>query len=199
MKVLLTGFNPFAGEKRNAAQEFLMGLPDHYKRASFTKRVIPTEFLGAQEKMAEWLSEGYDLALCLGQASGREMMMPERIAMNLMDAKLPDNAGYAPDEEPIVKGGPNAYFTNLPIKKVVKKLQEKGVPVMISNTAGTYVCNCLFYRTMHEIVSGGLATKGGFIHVPCIAGQREDRKGLPLEEGLWVLLELIEGYMEEIR
>ena len=197
MKILMTGFNPFAGEKRNAAQEFLLGLPDTYRGAKITRRVIPTEFMGAQEKIKSWISEGYDMVLCLGQASGREFMTPERIAMNFMDARLPDNAGYAPQEEEIVKGGPAAYFTNLPIKKVTERLFQKGVPVQVSNTAGTYVCNCLFYRTMHEIVSRKLPTKGGFIHVPCIEGQREDRKGMPLEEGLWALLELIEGFMEE--
>lgn len=195
-RVLITAFDPFGGDSVNAAEELIGALPPVYKDLVLEKRIVPTQFKACQEKISDWLPEGWDMVLCVGQAAGRTFVTPERTAVNLMDAGKPDNAGFRPDEEPILPGGPAAYFSNLPVKEASRRLWDRGYPVRLSDTAGTYVCNCIFYRLMHEISVRGLSVKGGFIHVPLLTGQRPDAPGMAPETALTTLLELIGTYAE---
>jgi len=117
----------------------------------------------------------------LGQAAGRSAVTPERVAINVDDARIPDNAGQQPVDAPIVPGGPAAYFATVPVKDMVRAIQEAGVPSELSNSAGTYVCNHLLYCVLHH---AGPGVRAGFIHVPCIPEQTEgtDRPSLPLAQ-----------------
>ena len=122
-----------------------------------------------------------DVVLCVGQAAGRSAVTPERVAINVDDARIPDNNGCQPVDAPIVPGGPAAYFATVPVKDMVRAIREAGVPSELSNSAGTYVCNHLLYCVLHH---AGPGVRAGFIHVPCIPEQTEgtDRPSLPLAQ-----------------
>ena len=116
--------------------------------------------------------------VCLGQAGGRTEVTPERVAINLMDGRIPDNDGFQPADIPIVPDGPAAYFSTLPIRAMVKAMESSGVPARISNTAGTYVCNDLMYRVLHWAERNRPGLPCGFIHVPYLDVQ-EPGEGVP--------------------
>src|SRR6185436_13314944 len=121
----------------------------------------------------------------LGEAGGRYRVNPERVAVNIDDFRIPDNAGNKPSDEPVVEGGPAAYFSTLPIRAITERLIEARIPAAISNSAGTFLCNRLFYSVMYAIASEGRATKAGFIHLPYLHEQtipkQVDQPGLSLE------------------
>jgi pyroglutamyl-peptidase len=119
------------------------------------------------------------LVICLGQAGGRTAITPERVALNVDDARIADNAGQQPVDRPVVKAGPVAYWSTLPIKAIVQALRKRGLPAEISQTAGTFVCNHVFYGLMHEL-HGQRRVRGGFIHVPFLPEQTSDQPSLPL-------------------
>jgi pyroglutamyl-peptidase len=110
------------------------------------------------------------LVICLGQAGGRAAITPERVAINVDDARIPDNAGGQPVDRPVVRGGPAAYFSTLPVKAMVAGLRADGVPAEVSQTAGTFVCNHVFYGLMHALRRRS-GVRGGFIHVPFLPEQ----------------------------
>lgn len=167
MKVLVTGFEPFGGEQVNPAYLAVEMLPDCVKGAQIVKKEIPTAFYESREVLSKCMKEEEpDLVFCIGQAGGRAGITIEKVAINLAEAGIPDNNGKQPEDEPIVEGGKTAYFTNLPVKAMVKRIGEAGIPASISYTAGTYVCNYLFYSVMDEIEHAFPNTRGGFIHVP---------------------------------
>lgn len=108
----------------------------------------------------------------LGQAAGRSAITPERVAINVDDARIPDDAGALPIDKPIVAGGPAAYFSTLPIKAITKAISDAGIPASVSNTAGTFVCNHVFYAVMHHLTQSDYHhTRAGFIHIPAIPQQ----------------------------
>ncbi|MBO4677124.1 MAG: pyroglutamyl-peptidase I [Oscillospiraceae bacterium] len=167
MTILLTAFDPFGGEGENASQMALEALPDSVAGARLEKLLLPTVFRTSGE-LAIQAAENIrpDVVLSLGQAGGRKALTPERIAVNLMDARIPDNAGFRPADEPVVPGGPAAYFSTLPVKAMVRAMEAAGVPAMVSNTAGTFVCNSLMYAMLHYAASRRPDLPCGFIHVP---------------------------------
>ena len=165
--ILITGFDPFGGETINPAFEAVRMLPDELAGFKLCKLEIPTEFLaGSRALLAALASERPAAVVCVGQAGGRTAITPERVAINLMDARIADNAGFQPVDLPVVPGGPAAYFSTLPIKKIAERIQRAGLPAAVSNTAGTYVCNSLFYTLLHTAAREYPALRGGFIHVP---------------------------------
>lgn len=167
MKVLVTGFEPFGGEKVNPAFLAVKMLPDILHGATIIKREIPTAFYDSREVLQNYMrDEQPDLVFCIGQAGGRAGITVEKVAINLAEAGIPDNRGNQPEDEEIVESGPTAYFTNLPIKAIVNKIEQKGIAASVSYTAGTYVCNYIFYSLMDEIKNFYPNTRGGFIHVP---------------------------------
>ena len=170
MKLLVTAFEPFGGETLNPALEALNRLGDSIDTVKLIRVEVPTSFkraLGAVKRAIE-AEEGEKpcAVLMLGQAGGRSALTPERVAINIASARIPDNDGFMPFEEPIVPGGPAAYFSTLPIVKLTEAIREAGLPAAISNSAGTFVCNSLMYGVLHWLESEHPAIKAGFMHVP---------------------------------
>lgn len=164
-KLLITGFDPFGGSDSNPSELAVQLLPDVLGDFEIRKCIVPTVF-GAATRIALKAADSFcpDVILCIGVAAGRDAVTPERVAINLQDARIPDNAGRQPTDAPVVPGAPAAYFATVPLKKMVAAIQEQGLPARISNTAGTFVCNDLFYGLAHHYA--GTPVKIGFIHVP---------------------------------
>ncbi|GAB1488674.1 pyroglutamyl-peptidase I [Opitutaceae bacterium] len=184
--ILVTGFEPFGDEPVNPSQEIARQLHGLVvgRRHQVVAGLLPCVF-GESRRELRWLMKRHDpeIVICLGLAAGRGEVMPERVAINVDDARIADNAGAQPIDRPIVKGGPAAYWSTLPIKAIVAALQARGIPAAVSQTAGTFVCNHVFYGLMHELVGNDRrrTVRGGFIHVPCMRGSGEKRPALPLE------------------
>lgn len=180
MKLLVTAFEPFGGEKLNSAQEALRSVPDQINGAGIVKACLPVVFGRSMEMLREVIRrEKPDAVLCLGQAGGRNALTPERIAINLNDARLPDNDGQQPVDELIFPDGPDAYFTTLPVKAMVNAIRDAGLPAEVSNSAGTYVCNQLIYGLMYFISHEFPAVRGGFLHLPYLDVQAAEHPGDP--------------------
>ncbi|OTN77655.1 pyroglutamyl-peptidase I [Enterococcus sp. 8G7_MSG3316] len=180
MKILITGFDPFGGEAINPALEAVKLLPDTIHGATIIKAEIPTVFGKSATIVAETIeAEQPDVVLNIGQAGGRFAISPERVAINVDDARIPDNEGNQPVDEVIQPDGQPAYFTQLPIKAMVEAMKQAGIPAAVSNTAGTFVCNHIMYQVQYMIDKQYPAVKGGFIHVPFIPQQVVDKAGQP--------------------
>lgn len=180
MKVLVTGFEPFGGESINPAQMIVEQLPRQITGAQIIKQIVPCVFGKAIECVqAVMAKEQPDLVVCIGQSGGRDSITPERVAINLCDARIPDNAGNQPIDAPIMADGENAYFSSLPIKAMVAAMAAEGIPAQVSNTAGTYVCNNLMYGVLYHIQKSFPAMRGGFVHVPFVPEQVADKPGKP--------------------
>ena len=180
MKVLITGFDPFGGEKINPAWEAVKGIKDIIEGAKIIKLEIPTVFNKSIEKVKEAMElEKPDIVLCIGQAGGRYDITIERVAINVDDARIEDNEGNQPIDIPVFEDGENAYFSNLPIKAMVEEIKGQGIPASISNSAGTFVCNHIMYGVLYHINKTYKNMRGGFIHVPFINEQVLDKKNQP--------------------
>lgn len=171
-RILLTGFDPFGGETVNPSWEAVSAL--HGRRVAghrIVARQLPTEFAASLKALRRSLREERPaIVLGVGQAGGRSRLSLERVAINVNDARIPDNAGAQPVDEPVVAGGPAAYFSTLPIKAMLAALREEGLPAEISNTAGTYVCNHIAYAMAHYTArQRGVRT--GFVHIPFLPDQ----------------------------
>ena len=179
MKILITGFDPFGGENINPALEAVKILPSNILGSEVIKHEIPTVFrkslLCIEEAIIKY---NPDVVLSIGQASGRFAIMPERVAINLDDARIPDNEKNQPIDEKIYENGENAYFSNLPIKAMVEEMKNDNIPAAVSNTAGTFVCNHVMYGVLHLINTKYKNIRGGFIHVPCIPAQVINKPGV---------------------
>lgn len=183
MKVLITGFDPFGGEKINPAWEAVRALPDNIDGIEVVKLQIPTVFKKSAKKLFENIdSVKPDVVICVGQAGGRYEFSVERVAINLDDGRIPDNDGYQPVDSPVFEDGENAYFSTLPIKAIVEEVKKDGIPAAVSNTAGTYVCNHIMYSLLYYLNKNNLNIKGGFIHVPFIPEQVVEKKNTPYME-----------------
>lgn len=180
MKVLITGFDPFGGESINPAWEAVKMMKDTIAGAEIVKMQIPTVVGKSIEKIHEKMKEiNPDIVLSIGQAGGRFGVTPERVAINITDARIPDNEGNQPIDTPIFVDGPAAYFTNLPVKAMVESIKNAGYPSVLSNTAGTYICNHVMYGILHYIDKEFPNIRGGFIHVPYAASQVVNKPGTP--------------------
>ena len=167
MKILITGFDPFGGESVNPALEAVKLMKDEIAGAKIVKLEIPTVFHKSVEKIHETMkAEKPDVVLSIGQAGGRFGVTPERVAINVDDARIKDNEGNQPVDVPVFADGAPAYFSSLPVKAMVENVRLKGIPCNISYTAGTFVCNDVMYRLLHMINTKYHHIKGGFIHVP---------------------------------
>ncbi|ABR30625.1 pyrrolidone-carboxylate peptidase [Thermosipho melanesiensis] len=201
MKVLVTGFEPFNGETINPSFEAIKMLPDEVEGAKIIKAKLPTVFRKSLCELEELISkENPDIVICVGQAAGRSKISIERVAINIDDAEINDNEGNKPKDEKIFVDGENAYFSNLPIKLMVKTIKEHNIPAEISNSAGTYVCNHVFYGLMYLIDKKFKNLKGGFIHVPFSHNQVLEKKNVPsmsLEDITNGLFYAIKGVLSE--
>lgn len=206
MKLLLTAFDPFGGDKVNPALEAVKLVSDKVGRVEVVKLEVPTVFHRSIETVETAIKKhGPDVVLCVGQAGGRFDMTPERVAINVDDARIPDNEGNQPVDTPIFTDGDPAYFSTLPIKAMVQEIRNAGIPSSVSNTAGTFVCNHLMYGVLYHLKKSHPGTRGGFIHVPFIPAQvigRPNTPSLSLEDikrGLEAAILAIEKNSSDIR
>lgn len=169
-KLLLTGFDPFGGAKVNPAWEAVRRMPERIGDTEICKIQIPTVYGKAAAVVLQTAASFRpDTILCVGQAGGRQKICPERIAVNIRDSAAADNAGVVCCGKPVVEGAPAAYFTTIPVEKIAACLQEASVPAAVSNHAGCFVCNDVFYELLHHFDSTD--TKIGFVHVPLLPEQ----------------------------
>ena len=169
-KLLITGFDPFGGESINPSWEAVQKLPDIVGDFVLCKLQIPTVFDQAANCVLQQANEfGPDVILCVGQAGGRNAVTPERIAVNIRDARIVDNAGNQPQDALIIPDGPAAYFATVPVTNMVDAIQQIQLPADVSNSAGTFVCNDVLYTLLHHYANSD--TKVGFIHVPYLPEQ----------------------------
>lgn len=180
MKILLTAFEPFGGDTVNPAQEAVALVRDEIAGASIVKVGVPVVFGKSVETVrAAMEAEKPDVVLCIGQAGGRFGLTPERVAINIDDARIPDNEGNQPLDSAIFEDGAPAYFTSLPVKAMVAAIREAGIPSSLSYTAGTYVCNHLMYGVLYHIAKSYPEMRGGFMHVPFLHEQIMNRPNTP--------------------
>ena len=183
--VLVTGFEPFGGDLLNPSEVIARALQGKVISGHLVcSQVLPCVFGESQVVLKEALKHFKpSLVICLGQAGGRSSITPERVAINIDDARIADNANKKPIDYPIVKKGPAAYFSTLPIKAITEALIKQKISASVSQTAGTFVCNHIFYTLMHEI-SRMRGVRGGFIHVPWLPEQvakKSEQPSMPIE------------------
>ena len=182
--VLLTGFDAFGGARVNPSWLAVQALDGQELNGHrWVGAQLPTTFEGSTEALTQLLKRHQPvLVICVGQAGGRSALSIERVAININDARIADNSGQRPLDTPVVSGGPAAYFSTLPIKAMLCALQQAGVVAEVSQSAGTFVCNHVFYGLMHALATqhGFERTRGGFIHVPHMPDQ--GTPNMPLAE-----------------
>jgi pyroglutamyl-peptidase len=196
MKILLTGFNRFGNMESNPSQLIVEALAKRAKAdngVELIAEVLPTEFAQAGRRIVELIRRHRpERIVCLGLAAGASAIRLERVALNLDDTEQADNAGLSHQGKLIVENGPLAYWSTLPIEKMCDELQKRGIPAVISNHAGTYVCNHVFYLARHVVELMGSGSPCGFVHLPSLAGQTgaagQKIEGLPLE----MMLDVVE-------
>ena len=176
-KILLTGFEKFHTASSNPTQAIVEEL-ERSNIPGLTTAVLPVEFSRSWQILKELIdSNNPNIVIALGQAEGRNQITPEKIAINLDNARIPDNAGNSPINQPIVNGGADGLFSTLPLDLYVEKLKQADIPASISYSAGTYVCNHLFYALQNYCKDKEI--QSGFIHVPLMESQANEFPGLP--------------------
>ena len=178
-RVLLTAFEPFGGDTTNASMIAVDAVRPERVDASLRRVVLPCVFGAAIDALRDEVERfAPHVVVCTGQAAGRSAVSLERVAINLDDARIPDNAGAQPIDEAIVAGGPAAYWSSLPIKRIASRVQGEAIAVEISQSAGTFVCNHVFYGLMHMLASRP-ECRGGFVHLPLVASAQQNMPALP--------------------
>jgi pyroglutamyl-peptidase len=194
MKALVTAFEPFGGESMNASLEAVRRLPARAGKLDIATTVLPTSFARSLPALEEAIARvGPEIVLAVGQAGERAALCVERIAVNLQDAEIADNDGGRPIDAPVVAGGPAAYLATLPVRAAVAGLRAGELPAQLSMSAGTFVCNHVFYGLMHLAATGQRRFRAGFLHVPHLPQQA--RPGAPsmaaddIARGIVIVLE----------
>ena len=200
MKIIVTGFDPFGGETINPSIECVKALPE-IEGVELIRLELPTVFKESAKRLNEVINDVKpDAVLSVGQAGGRPGITMERIAINVDDARIPDNISQQPIDETIQTEGEAAYFTTLPIKRIVKAIREAGISAVVSNSAGTFVCNHIMYQSLFAATKADKPFKAGFMHIPFIPEQTTDKPSLPLEEStraLQIAIETIRDYLND--
>jgi len=195
MRALVTGFEPFDGASLNASYEAVRRLPQRIGALDVTTAQLPTSYARAGSALLrETERTQADIVLCVGEGSERVELNIERIAINVQDARIPDNDGAQPVDTPVVDAAPAAYFARLPVRKIHAALTAAGLPSIISNSAGTFVCNHVFYTLMHFAATRSSGIRGGFLHVPC--WREPGTAVMPLDDivrGIAIALEVSAG------
>jgi pyroglutamyl-peptidase len=195
MKALVTGFEPFGGETVNASLEAVRRLPARIGMLAVATAELPTSFTRATAALEAAIARARpDIVLCVGQAGDRAALCVERVAVNVQDSGTADNDGARPDDAPVMPGGPAAYLATLPVRVVVAALQAEKLPAQLSMSAGTFVCNHVFYSLMHLAATRGHPFRAGLLHVPRLPLQAPDGKAphMALDDivrGILVVLE----------
>ena len=200
MKIIVTGFDPFGGETINPSIECVKALPE-IEGVELIRLELPTVFKESAIRLNEVINDVKpDAVLSVGQAGGRAGITMERIAINVDDARIPDNISQQPIDEEIQVEGEAAYFSTLPIKRIVKAIREAGISAEVSNSAGTFVCNHIMYQALFAATKADKPFKAGFMHIPFIPEQTTDKPSLPLEEStraLQIAIETIRDYLND--
>ena len=187
-RLLITGFDAFGGSEENPSWMAVSQLPDTVGGFTLKKCRIPTVFGKAAQKVLAAAEDFQpDVILCVGVAAGRDAVTPERIAVNIRDARIADNAGNQPVGEFVAADGPAAYFATVPVAAMAQAIRDAGIPGTVSNSAGAFVCNDTLYLLLHHFA--GTATRVGFIHVP--AAPHQHAVSLPLEKTIQALISAI--------
>jgi pyroglutamyl-peptidase len=188
MKALVTGFDPFGGARVNASLEAVKRLPARIGALDIATAELPTSYARSIPALKAAIAGAKpSIVLCVGEAGDRAVLSVERVAVNLRDARMPDNDGAAPVDTPIVRGGPAAYFATLPVRAMVAALRAAELPAELSMSAGAFVCNHIFYSLMHTAARRG-RLRAGFLHVPSLAA-----RAMALEDivrGIVIVLEV---------
>ncbi len=180
MKALVTGFDAFGGEAVNPSSLAVGRLKKRVGGIVVHTAQLPTSYAqSAKVLLAAIEKTRPDIVLCVGQAGGRSELCLERVAINVQDARIRDNDGKQPIDRPVVKDGPAAHFTTLPIKACVAEMRKAGLPAAVSNTAGTFVCNHIFYALMDIAAGHPIPMRGGFLHIPYVPEQAARLGGAP--------------------
>jgi pyroglutamyl-peptidase len=178
MKALVTGFDAFGGERTNASLEAVRRLPARIGNLEIATEILPTSYARSLRALEAAIARAKpEIVLCVGEAGDRTLLSVERIAVNVQDARIPDNDGAQPVDSPVVAGGPVAYLATLPVRAMVAALRAAELPADLSMSAGTFVCNHVFYGLLHLGASKGRSFRGGFLHVPRLTQPREIGSG----------------------
>ena len=173
-KVLLTGFEPFGNATSNPSGEIVRQISGD----NIVTAILPVAYAQSAERLLSLIEEHKpDVVICLGQAEGRTAITPERIAINLDDARLPDNQGVLRNDVKILEDGPDAYFSTLPVNDIVAAIKAQGIPAAVSLSAGAFLCNHVFYVAQNKFA--GSDVRSGFVHVPLMDSQAAEFPGLP--------------------
>lgn len=205
MRALVTGFEPFGGDTINPAREVLRHLPARLGDLSVATCPLPTAFGRALDELDRAIKQAEpEIMLGLGLAGGRSALSLERVAINIEDARIADNDGSRPIDRPVIVGGPAAYFATLPIKAIAAGLRTTGLPAIVSNTAGTFVCNHVFYGMLHLAAKRRPQTRAGFLHLPYLPEQAIAHEGAPsmalrdIVRGVEIVLHIAAAQREDI-
>lgn len=196
MRALVTGFEPFGGDSINASLEAVRRLPPRIGGLEIVTATLPTSYARSLAALEHEMTRAQpDIVLCVGQAGDRNALCLERVAINVQDARIADNDGAQPVDTPVIAGGPAAYFSTLPIRAAAAQMQTAGLAVEVSNSAGTFVCNHVFYGLMHFAASGRYRFRGGFLHVPHLPQQahRDHAPAMTVEDiarGIEIVLDV---------
>lgn len=173
-KVLLTGFEPFGKASLNPSAEIVKRISGE----NIVTAILPVAYAQSAEGLLALIAEhNPDVVICLGQAEGRKEITPERVAINLDDARLADNEGVLRNDVKILADGPDAYFSTLPVKEIVEAIKAAGVPAAVSLSAGAFLCNHVFYVAQNKFAN--TKVRSGFVHVPLMDEQAGEFPGLP--------------------
>ena len=206
LKALVTGFDPFGGDKVNPSSLAVKRLEKQIGSLAVHTAELPTSYALSAGGLRRAIEEVEpDIVLCVGQAGGRTELCLERVAINVQDARIRDNDGRQPIDVPVVAGGPSAHFSTLPIKACVAAMREAGLPAAVSNTAGTFVCNHIFYALMDMVQGRSPAIRGGFLHIPYVPEQASRLGGAPsmaladIVRGIEIILEVSASRTTDVR
>ena len=179
MKILLTGFEPFDNSRINPSKQIIQALVNEaIPGVQLDTAVLPVHLERGPEALLQAVEATQaEVIICLGQASRRAVISIERIAVNLLDFRIPDNAGNQVKDQLIISDGPAAYFTTLPVREIFDTLKEKGIPAELSLSAGTFLCNQVIYTLLHYLRSQEMESTAGFIHLPALPEQAAQMKG----------------------
>lgn len=206
MKILITGFEPFGESAINPSQMLVESLNERdFQKAALIKAVLPVDQAKAPEKLTGLIAQHQpDALLAFGLALGRPKISLERVALNLKDFRIPDNQGVTVTDQPIHPDGPAAYFSTLPLRSMLNALVSAGIPAELSLSAGSYLCNLVFYIMMHTLALQGLNRSAGFVHLPALPEQAaESKKSMPslsfnyLVEAAKILINEVIKYKKE--
>ena len=181
MKILITGFERFNQSPVNPSEQLVQAISSYdIPGAEITGATLPVDSNTAPPALTRLLEEtNFDAVICLGEARGRTAISLERVGINLLDFRIPDNAGNSIIDQLVIPGGPDAYFTTLPVRKLMEAVQQAGIPAELSLSAGSYLCNQITYTLLHTLKKAGRSIPAGFIHLPSLPEQIIDKARTP--------------------